>query len=75
MRNTKQTFLFSFRGTPSEKRVTQFLKHYGFEFAHIDNSAYVSKKELGYTNIKLELCYNILMYRSVNRSIYIYIYI
>ena len=46
MRNTKQTFLFSFRGTPSEKRVTQFLKHYGFEFAHIDNSAYVSKKEL-----------------------------
>jgi len=46
MRNTKQTFLFSFRGTPSEKRVTGFLKHHGFEFAHIDNSAYVSKKEL-----------------------------
>ena len=26
--------------------VTGFLKHHGFEFAHIDNSAYVSKKEL-----------------------------
>ena len=46
MKNTKQSFLFSFRGTPSEKLVRNFLKHYGFEFAHVDNSAYVSKKEL-----------------------------
>jgi hypothetical protein len=46
IRNTKQSFLFSFRGTPSEKLVRNFLKHYGFEFAHVDNSAYVSKKEL-----------------------------
>ena len=46
MRNTNQTFLFSFRGTPSEVRITGFLKYYGFEFAHIDNSAHVSRKEL-----------------------------
>ena len=46
MKNTKQSFLFSFRGTPSEKSVRNFLKHHGFEFAHVDNSAYVSKKEL-----------------------------
>tara|TARA_R110002074_G_scaffold375832_1_gene552618 strand:- start:89 stop:1735 length:1647 start_codon:yes stop_codon:yes gene_type:complete len=48
MRNTKQSFIFSFRGTPSDKRVTDFLKHHGFEYAHIDkgNSAHVSKKEL-----------------------------
>ena len=46
MRNTKQRFIFSFRGYPSDIRVTKFLKQYGFEYAHIDNSAYVSKKEL-----------------------------
>jgi len=46
MRNTKQSFLFSFRGTPSHKLVTKFLEHYGFEYAHVDNSAHVSKKEL-----------------------------
>ena len=46
MRSTKQSFLFSFRGTPSEKLATGFLKHYGFEYAHVDNSAHVSKKEL-----------------------------
>ena len=46
MRNTKQSFLFSFRGTPSDKRITEFFKRYGFEFAHIDNTAFVSKKEL-----------------------------
>jgi len=46
MRNTKQRFLFSFRGTPSHKLVTKFLEHYGFEYAHIDNTAHVSKKEL-----------------------------
>ena len=46
MRNTKQTFLFSFRGAPSEKYITAFLKHHAFEFSHIDNSAYVKKKEL-----------------------------
>ncbi len=44
MKNTKQSFLFSFRGTPSEKSVRNFLKHHGFEFAHVDNTAYVSKK-------------------------------
>ena len=37
MRNTKQSFLFSFRGTPSHKLVTKFLEHYGFEYAHVDN--------------------------------------
>ena len=46
MRNTKQSFIFSFRGYPSDIRVTKFLKKYGFEYAHVDNSAHVSKKEL-----------------------------
>ena len=46
MRSTKQSFLFSFRGTPSHKLVTKFLEHYGFEYAHVDNSAHVPKKEL-----------------------------
>jgi len=46
MRNTKQRFLFSFRGTPSHKLVTKFLEHHGFEYAHVDNTAHVSKKEL-----------------------------
>ena len=46
MRNTKQSFIFSFRGTPSHKLVTKFLEHYGFEYTHVDNSAHVSKKEL-----------------------------
>ena len=46
MRNTKQSFLFSFRGTPSHTDVKKFLEHYGFEYAHIDNTAHVSKKEL-----------------------------
>ena len=46
MRNTKQTFLFSFRGNPSDKLVRSFLIHHNFEFAHVDSSAYVSKKEL-----------------------------
>ena len=48
MRNTKQSFIFSFRGTPSDKRVTIFLKHYGFEYAHMEkgNNAHVSKKEI-----------------------------
>ena len=46
MRNTKQSFLFSFRGNPSDKLVTEFLKKHGFEYAHVDNSAHVSKKEL-----------------------------
>ena len=34
MRNTKQSFIFSFRGYPSDIRVTDFLKKYGFEYAH-----------------------------------------
>ena len=48
MRNTKQSFIFSFRGYPSDIRVTDFLKKYGFEYAHVDkgNDAHVSKKEL-----------------------------
>ena len=46
MRNTKQSFLFSFRGTPSHTDVKKLLEHYGFEYAHVDNSAHVPKKEL-----------------------------
>jgi superfamily I DNA/RNA helicase len=45
IQNTDQTFLFTFRGKPSDKRIRNFLISQGIEFAHIGNSAYVSKKE------------------------------
>ena len=46
MRNTKQTFIFAYRGYPSNIYITDFLKHYGFEFAHVGSRPHVSKKEL-----------------------------
>ena len=46
MRNTKQTFIFAYRGYPSNINITDFLKRHGFEFAHVGNNAHVSKKEL-----------------------------
>ena len=44
--NTDQTFLFTFRGTPSDNRCREFFIKRGIEFAHVDQSAFVSKKEL-----------------------------
>ena len=44
MRNTKQSFIFAYRGYPSNIYITDFLKHHGFEFAHIGSNPHVSKK-------------------------------
>ena len=44
--NTKETFLFTFRGNPSDTWVKEFFKDHGIEFAHVGNTAHVPKKEL-----------------------------
>ena len=46
IRNTKQTFLFSYRGKPSDQRFKQFFEAYGIEYAHMNNSLHVPTKEL-----------------------------
>ena len=49
MRNTKQTFIFAYRGYPSNVYITDFLKRHGFEFAHIKNiKPHVNKKEINW---------------------------
>ena len=49
MRNTKQTFIFDYRGHPSNIYITDFLKRNGFEFAHIKNThPHVAKKEINW---------------------------
>jgi len=49
MRNTKQTFIFAYRGYPSNVYITDFLKRHGFEFAHIKNTnPHVNKKEINW---------------------------
>ena len=44
--NTNETFLFTFRGTPSDIKIRQFFIENAIEFSHIDSSPFVSKKEL-----------------------------
>ncbi len=46
IKNTNQTFLFTYRGTPGNIRCTEFFDRHGLEYAHVKNSAHVSKKEL-----------------------------
>ena len=46
MRNSNQNFLFCYRGKPTDKRITKFLKDNGFEFSYVEGSAHVSKEEL-----------------------------
>jgi len=46
IQKTKETFLFTYRGTPTDAKVRQFFKINGIQFAHIKNTAYVSNKEL-----------------------------
>lgn len=46
IQNTDQTFLFTYRGTPGDTRCTKFFDRHGLEYAHVRNSAHVSKKEL-----------------------------
>ena len=38
--------MFTYRGNPTDKKVRQFLKTNGIQFAHIKNTAFVSNKEL-----------------------------
>jgi superfamily I DNA/RNA helicase len=44
--NTNETFLFTFRGTPSDTKIRRFFIENAIEFSHIDSSPFVSKKEL-----------------------------
>ena len=44
--NTTETFLFTYRGNPSDIEMRKFFKKHGIEFAHVGNSPYVSKKEI-----------------------------
>ena len=46
IKNTTETFLFTYRGTPSDIRCRNFFIKHGLEFSHVDNTSYVSKKEL-----------------------------
>jgi len=46
IKNTEETFLFTYRGTPSDGWVKTFLKQHGIEYAHIGNTAHVPKKEI-----------------------------
>jgi hypothetical protein len=46
IKNTEETFLFTYRGTPSDVRCTDFLMAQGIEFAPVSKPAFVIKKEL-----------------------------
>ena len=46
IKNTNQTFLFTYRGTPSDTRVTKFLSKQGLEYAMVGCSPHASKKEI-----------------------------
>jgi len=44
--NSEETFLFTYRGNPSDGWVKTFFKQHGIEYAHIGNTAHVPKKEI-----------------------------
>jgi hypothetical protein len=46
IRNTNQTFLFTYRQKPSDTWLKKFFRQHGIEFAHVGNTAHVPKKEL-----------------------------
>ena len=46
IKNTTQTFLFTFRGTPGDKRCIQFFNYHGLEYSHVSNTNHISKKEI-----------------------------
>jgi len=47
IKNTTETFLFTYRQKPSDAWIKNFFKQHGIEFAHVwKNTAHVSKKEL-----------------------------
>ena len=46
IKNTTQTFLFTYRGTPGDTRVTKFLSRRGLEYSMVGCSPHASKKEI-----------------------------
>jgi superfamily I DNA/RNA helicase len=46
IKNTNQTFLFTYRGTPSDKKFRDFFINNALEFSHIKNTSFVSKKRI-----------------------------
>ena len=46
IKNTKETFLFTYRQKPVDAWVRKFLIRHGIQFAYLENSPYVSSKEL-----------------------------
>jgi len=46
IRNTEETFLFTYRGNPSDTFVKNFFEQHGIEYAHVGNTAHVPKKEI-----------------------------
>ena len=46
IKNTNETFLFTYRQKPSDSWIKKFFKQHGIEFAHVGNTAHVPKKEL-----------------------------
>jgi len=46
IQNTKETFLFTYRGNPTDVDIKKFFKQHGIEFAHVGNTAHVAKKEI-----------------------------
>ena len=56
IKHTNETFLFTYRGTPSDSWVKKFFKQQGIEFAHVGNTAHVPKKELRCHKLWPEFC-------------------
>ena len=46
IKNTNQTFLFTYSGKPSDTRVTKFLSRRGLEYSMVGCSPHASKKEI-----------------------------
>jgi hypothetical protein len=46
IKNTTQTFLFTYRGNPGDTRVTKFLSSTGLEYSMVGCSPHASKKEI-----------------------------
>lgn len=46
IKNTNQTFLFTYRQTPGDRRIIDFFKDKAIQFEHVKGSTEVSKKEL-----------------------------
>ena len=56
IKHTDETFLFTYRGTPSDTWFKKFFQQQGIEFAHVGNTAHVPKKELQCHKLWPEFC-------------------